>query len=133
MSGKSDYLELELLDHVLGGADYTRPATVYIALYTVTPTDAGGGTEVSGGAYARAAVTNNSSNWPAAAGGSKSNGTQINFAMATAAWGTIVALGIHDALTGGNLLYWGPLTSSVVVNGGQSPYFGVGGLTITED
>jgi len=46
---KSNYLEDELLDHVLGGADWARPATVYIALYTVTPGDAGGGTEVTGG------------------------------------------------------------------------------------
>ena len=49
---KSDYLENEILDHVLGGADYSRPATVYIALYTAAPTDAGGGTEVTGGSYA---------------------------------------------------------------------------------
>ena len=74
---KSDYLENEILDHVLGGADYARPATVYIALYTADPTDAGGGTEGSGGSYAKASVTNNDTNWPAASSGAKSNGADI--------------------------------------------------------
>jgi hypothetical protein len=49
--GKSDYLELELLDHVLGGADYSRPSPVHVALFTATPSDSGGGTEVSGNNY----------------------------------------------------------------------------------
>jgi len=84
---KSNYLENKVLDHVLGGGDYTRPATVYVALYTVAPSDTGGGTEVTGGSYARAAVTNNSTNWPAASGGEKSNGTEITFETATASWG----------------------------------------------
>jgi hypothetical protein len=86
MAGKSEYLENAILDHVLGGPDYTRPGTLYIALYTVAPTDAGGGTEVAGGSYARVAVTNNSTNFPAAAGGAKTNGTLIEFAEATANW-----------------------------------------------
>ena len=98
---KSDYLENEILDHVLGGGDFTRPATVYLALFTVTPTDAGGGTEVTGGAYARVAVTNNATNFPAASGGSKSIGAQFDFPEATANWGTVVALGIFDASTAG--------------------------------
>lgn len=69
MAGKSDYLELKILDGVLGGPDFVRPATSHVALYTVAPSDAGGGTEVSGGSYARAAVTNSATNWPAAAAG----------------------------------------------------------------
>ena len=109
---KSDFLENELLDHVLGNAAYTAPATVYIALYTVVPTDAGGGTEVSGGAYTRVASTNDATNWPAASAGAKSNGTAITFTTATADWGTVVAFGIFDALTAGNLLYWADLTTN---------------------
>jgi len=94
---KSDFLELKLLDHVLGNTAYTAPTIVYVALYTVAPTDAGGGTEVTGGAYARVAVTNNITNWPAAAGGLKSNGTEIVFPTATASWGTVVAFAVLDA------------------------------------
>jgi len=129
---KSDFLELELLDHVLGNAAYTAPATVYIALYTVAPTDAGGGTEVSGGAYARKDMANNATNWPAAAAGEKSNGTVITFVTATANWGTIVAFGIFDAVSGGNLLYWGDLTVSKAVNNGDTAEFPVGDIDVTE-
>src|SRR3989304_3200100 len=122
---KADFLENELLDHVLGNAAYSAPATVYIALYTAAPTDAGGGTEVSGGSYARAAVTNNATNFPAASGGAKANGTEIAFATATADWGTVVAFGIFDALTVGNLLYWGDLTASKAVSSGDTAKFAV--------
>lgn len=102
---KSDYLESKVLDHLLGRTTYTAPATVYVALYTTAPTDAGGGTEVSGGGYARKAVTNDATNWPAASGGSKANGTAIAFPEATANWGTVVAWGLFDASSDGNLLY----------------------------
>jgi len=130
---KSDYLENKLLDHVLGNAAYTAPATVYIALYTTAPTDAGGGTEVTGGSYARKDVTNNSTNWPAASGGAKSNGTEITFATATADWGTVVAFGIFDLSTGGNLLYWATLTTSKLIQNGDTAKFAIGDIDITED
>ena len=104
---KSDFLELEILDHVLGNAAYTAPANIHVALFTAAPTDAGGGTEVTGGSYARVSVTNNATNFPAAASGLKQNGTAITFPTATADWGTVVAFGLFDAGSGGNLLYWG--------------------------
>ena len=130
---KSDYLENELLDHVLGGGDYSRPATVYVALYTTAPTDAGGGVEVSGGDYARVAVTNNSTNWPAASGGAKSNGTEITFPTATANWGLVKAFAILDAATDGNFMYWGDLTTEKTINDGDTAKFAVGDLDVTED
>ena len=130
---KSDFLENELLDHMLGNAAYTAPATVYVALFTVAPTDAGGGTEVSGGAYARVTVANNATNFPAASGGAKSNGTEITFAQATASWGTVVAFGIFDALTLGNLLYWATLTTNKTIDSGDTAKFAVGDLDVTED
>ena len=129
----SNFLELELLDHVLGNAAYTAPATVYIALYTVAPTDTGGGTEVTGGAYARKDVANNATNWPAAAAGAKSNGVAITFVTATANWGTVVAFGIFDALAAGNLLYWADLTVNKVINNGDTGEFAVNDLDVTED
>lgn len=133
MGSKSDYLEDAVLDHVLGGGDFTRPATVYVALYTTTPSDAGGGVEVSAPSYARKAVTNNATNWPAAVNGSKSNGLDIIFDTADEAWGTVVAFGIWDSLAAGNLLYWGELSSSRAVDTDDTAFFRAGSLIITED
>lgn len=138
MGQKSNYLEKILLDEVLGGQDYTPPATVYIAFYSVTPTGAGGGTEATGSGYARAAVTNNLTNWPAASGGSpgtKANGTVITFAVATGDWSAAanqVAWGIFDALTSGNLLYFGALTTPKPVFNGDTASFPIGDIVITE-
>lgn len=130
-SGFADFLELELLDHVFGAASYSAPATLYIALYTAAPGDSGGGTEVTGGSYARVAVTNNATNFPAASAGAKANGTLIDFGTATANWGTVVAMAILDASSGGNFLAWGDLTASKVINNGDSATFPVGDLDIT--
>lgn len=127
----SDFLENELLDHVFGNAAYSAPATLYIALYTDAPTDAGGGTEVTGGSYARKDVTNNATNFPAASGGTKSNDTVITFVQATADWGNIVAFGIFDASSGGNLLAWGDLTDPKNVDNGDTASFAVGAIDIT--
>lgn len=98
----SDFLEAAILDHRLG-TPYTADDPLYIAAFTVAPTDAGGGTEVAGGAYARVAV--------ALANLSRSGSTISNdnieeFPEATADWGTVVALGTYDASTAGNLLDW---------------------------
>lgn len=134
--GKSDFLEAKILDHVLGGPDFVRPLTVYLALSTTTPTDAGGITEPSGGAYARQAVTNNAINFPAATGTNpteKKNGTVITFPVATAAWGTIVGWALFDATPGGNMLYYGDITPSKVVGLDDQPKFAVNGLKVTED
>lgn len=130
---KSNYLENALLDHQLGGPDYVRPATVYFALYTVAPTDAGGGTEVSGGNYSRPAVTNNVTNFPAASGGLKSNGTAISFPVPSSSWGLVTHFGIFDAPTGGNLLRWGPLTQPKTIDPGDLVNFPPGELDCSED
>lgn len=115
-------------------ADYGSgtPATIYVALFTSAPTVSGGGTEVAGGSYARAAVTNNSANWPAAVAGAKSNANAVTFPQATALWGTVVAVGIFDALTGGNLLDFAALTTPRTVNVGDTFSFPVGDLAFQE-
>lgn len=130
---KSDYLENALLDHVLGSDDYTPPANVYIALFTVAPSDSGGGTEVSGNNYSRVEVANNTTNWPAASGGVKSNGAVITFPEASGSWGTVVAFGIFDASTNGNLLYWADLTTSKAIGAGDTARFPASSIQITED
>lgn len=133
MAGKSDYLENKVLDHIFGATAYTAPATIYMALFTATPADSGGGTEVSGGAYARAAITNNTTNWPAASGGVKSNGTTVTFPTSTAAWGNVTHFGFYDASTAGNLLYFGALDNAQNVGINNVMSFTAGTLTLTED
>ena len=131
MSALSAYLENELNDHVLGGADYSRPATVHFALFTSAPTESGGGTECSGGSYARVAVTNNATNFPAAVSGVKANGTAVTFPTASGSWGTVVAFGVFDAASAGNLLYFGNLASTRTITSGDTARFAAGDFTIT--
>jgi hypothetical protein len=106
-----------------------------IALYTVTPSDAGGGTEVTGGNYARVNMgAPLDATWTAASAtdGLTDNAADITFPAPSANWGTIVAFGIFDATTAGNLLIWGPLTTSKTVNNGDpAPKFVAGSLDIT--
>ncbi|MFH1067539.1 MAG: hypothetical protein V1746_06525 [bacterium] len=133
MSAKSDYLENKMVDLVLGGNSFTPPSTIYVALYTAAPNDAGGGTEVSGYAYARKDVANNSTNWPNASNGAKSNGVAIEFASASGGdWGTVTHFALFDAASAGNMLYYGALTSSKTVNNGDQARFAAGALTVVE-
>ena len=133
MAGKSDYLENKVLDHILGNTSYSPPATMYYGLFTAAPSDAGGGTEVTGGSYARVGKTNNTTNFPNAVSGVKSNGADVQFPTATAPWGTVTHVGVFDASTAGNLLYWAPLTSPVTVPNGGSMLFSAGQLVFSED
>ena len=128
MAGFSDYLEDKVLDHVFGGNAYTAPATLYVALYTVAPTDTGGGTEVTGGSYARqsGAFTVSGTN-PTTA----SNSAAIEYPTATANYGTVVAVGILDASSGGNLLAYANLDTSKSVTTGDVFRFDTGDLDIT--
>ena len=122
----SDYLENKLLDHFLGTTAYTMPTLVYIGLYTVVPTDAGGGTQVTGGSYARQTAA-----FSAAASGTTSNTANIDFAGMPAA--TTVAIGVFDALTSGNLLLWGTLTANKTTDAGDTLRIATGDLDISID
>jgi len=128
MGSFSDYMENKVIDHMLRNQAFTPPSTLYVALYTVSPSDSGGGTEVSGGSYARQTVT-----LSAASGGSTSNSADVTFPTATADWGTIVAVGILDNSSGGNLLAWGGLSTSKTVNNGDQFKIPSGNLTISVD
>ena len=122
----SNYLEDKLLDHFLGTTAYTMPTTVYVGLYTVVPTDAGGGTQVTGGSYARQTAA-----FSAAASGTTSNTANIDFAGMPAA--TTVAIGVFDALTAGNLLLWGTLTANKTTDAGDTLRIATGDLDISID
>ena len=119
----SDYLENKVLDHILGTTSYTMP-TAYLALYTVAPTDSSAGTEVSGGSYARKTIAFN-----AASSGAAVNSANIDFTgMPTA---TVVAVAVCDALTSGNILVYGTLTSSRAVTAGDTLRIASGDLSIS--
>lgn len=126
MSAASDFLENKLLDHSLGTTAYTAPSAVYVGLFTSDPTDAGTGTEVSGGSYARQEAT-----FGAASGGSASTSATVTFPAATANWGTITHIGIYDASSSGNLLYHGAVTTSKTIETGDTFQISSGNLTIT--
>lgn len=129
----SNYVEDALVNHVFRGTAYTAPTTVYVALFTVAPGDDGtGGTECSGGSYARVGVTSNTSNWTAPAGtGAISNTAQISFTTATGSWGTIVHIGLYDASTSGNYLGGGTQSPSKTVTSGDTFRIAIGDLDIT--
>lgn len=130
----SNYLENKILDHILGNTAYSAPATVYLALHTADPTDVGNVAEVSGNSYARAALTNNTTNFPNASAGSKTTGGAASFATPTGAgWGAVTHFSMWDAVTAGNCLFVGQLTTTKTINAGDVVSFAVAALTITAD
>lgn len=155
MAAMSDFLENKLIDWLFRGqaigitgasaAAGSGPTNLYVGLFTANPTDAGGGTEVTGGSYARVTVASSLTNWAgtqaaastvASSGtsGTTSNNGAITFPAPTANWGTITGFGIFDATSGGNLLLWGALTTSKTVNNGDAaPAFSAASLSIQID
>ena len=140
----SDYLENKLIDHVFRGTVYTAPGTIFIALYTAACSDSAGGTEVAGGAYARASLTATTTNWAgtqsagstavsSGTGGTTSNNTVITFATPSAGWGLVTHIGMLDALSGGNLLVCTALTTSKTINSGDTVSFPAASLTMQVD
>lgn len=125
--GFSDFLALELLDHVFGNGVYTGP-TIHVALSTTIPTDAGNVTEPSGSAYARKAHAA----WDIAAAGATENTGVITFASPTGSWGECVHAVIYDALTVGNYLARGSITNQTPDNG-DTVRFNDGAIDITLD
>jgi hypothetical protein len=130
MAGFTNYAEDLVLDWLLTNGAATRPTAWYVALYTVAPGEAGGGTEVSGGSYARTAVTFTVSG---TAPTTASNSAAVEFPTATGSWGTIVAAGIFDASTSGNLLAFADLTTSKTVDSGDVLRFNTGEIDVTLD
>lgn len=158
MSAKTDYFENKLTDFlfraqtlVIGGSTATWSAapTFYIGLLKVAPTDSTGGTEQTGGSYARqpivASLANMAGTQAAAStiassgtGATTSNNAAITFTNMpdTSISGTngTVAFGIYDAVSGGNLLEWALLTGQpILASAGATLTFAAGALTIQED
>ena len=125
----SNHLETEILDHVFGGNAYTAPGTLYLALHTASPAEDASGAEVStsGTAYARATVTFTVS------GNTATTSAAVEYATATANFGTVTHVGVWDASTGGNLLAYAALTSSKTIETGDVFRVPAGDLDITLD
>lgn len=126
MAEMSNYLENALINGTIRGTTYTAPSTVYVALFTSDPTDAGTGTEVSGGSYAR-----QSASFAAPSNGASVTNADITFPQATGNWGTVGWIGIFDALTTGNLLYHTALDASKTIETGDIFKIASGNLSVT--
>lgn len=124
---KSYYLDNNMLNATLRGIAFTPPVAVYLALYLVSPGVNSPGTEVTGGGYARQLVA-----FTAPVNGVSANAVDINFPVATANQGTVVALAVVDAASGGNVLYFGDLGSPRTVEASDQVRFPAGGLTAQE-
>ena len=124
----SNFLENALLNATLNATTYTAPANIYVSLWTSDPTDAGSGTEVSGGSYARTAVS-----FATASGtsGNVLNDADVTFPTATASWGVVGWIGINDAATAGNLLYHTALDTSKTIDSGDIFKISTGNLSVT--
>jgi hypothetical protein len=121
----SNYLETALLNHAFRGSAYSQPAGLYLALFTSDPGEAGGGTEVSGGSYARQSFSGS------VAGDTFTATANIDFPAATANWGTVSHVGIFDAASGGNLLASGALAAARSIGSGD--IFREASLTVSLD
>ena len=126
MAEMSNYLENALINATLRATTFTSPATVYVGLYTADPTDAGTGTEVSGGSYARQSVT-----FGAPSNGVSTNSAAVEFPQCTSTWGTVSHIGILDASTSGNLYYHTALDSSKLIETGDVFKIAIGNLSVT--
>ncbi len=140
----TDYAENKIVDAVMRGQALGAPATWYVALYTVCPTDSTAGTEVTGGSYARVAVTAGLTQWAgtqsagsttasSGTGGTTSNNATISFPTPTAGWGTVVCWGLADAASSGNLWIYSALTVNKTINNGDSVSFSAGAATFQID
>lgn len=126
MAEMSNYLENALINATLRATTFTSPATVYVSLHTADPTDAGTGTEVSGGSYARQSAT-----FASPSNGASATNADITFPQATGNWGTVTHIGIWDASTSGNLYYHTALDASKAIDTGDIFKIASGSLTVT--
>lgn len=135
MSNASNALEGFIGDHLLRTATWTKPAGIYVALFTTMPAEDGtGGVEVSGGAYARVQNGPSDAAWngPVSGNGEYTNAGIVSYAVPTANWGTVVGFGLYDASTGGTMQVAGTLATSRTINSGDpAPNFPVGALKLT--
>ena len=135
----SDAYEKATVDWMLGGANPTRPATLYLALFTAAPGETGGGTEVSGNGYARQQITfaaasigDGSTRVPSGQTGALSSNSPT-YTAAGGDWGTLVAVAVYDAATGGNEVFYSTLDTQRQVKNGDTFAMPAGQVAYTQD
>lgn len=155
MASMSDFLENKLIDWFFRGQALgvtgasagagSGPTNLYFGLLTAAPSDTGGGTEVTGGSYARVTVACTTTNFDntqnanttavsSGATGTTRNSIAITFPSPTANWGVCTHIGIYDAVSSGNLLFWSALVAAKTVNNGDAaPTFAINSLTLQID
>jgi hypothetical protein len=145
MAALTNYAENKIVDALLRGQSLGAPATLYVGLDTATGDDTGSGTEVTGGSYARVAVSGSLAAWAgtqsagstvasSGTGGTTSNNAAITFPAPTANWGSVVGFRLWDASTGGNAWIRASLTTAKTINNGDAaPSFAAGALTFQID
>ena len=142
MSAMSDYLENSLIDQIFRGQTSPTTTTLYVSLFTAAPDDTGGGTELVGQGYDRVPVTSSLTAWAgtqssgsttasSGTGGATSNNVEITFPEPSASWGQVTAFGVHDASSGGNLLFHGSLSINKTINEGDTVTLPAGSLAVT--
>ena len=130
----SNYSENLILNSIFGGVILTPPTNLYFGLSTSSISEAGTNiTEPSGNGYARVTVANNTTSFPTTTTGTKANGTTVAFPSSSGSWGTITDFFVSDAISGGNILCYGTLSTAKSVTSGDILSFGVGNITITLD
>jgi hypothetical protein len=130
------YLENKLLDFLLGGGSYTPPSTVYVGLWNQALSDPSSGAspgEVSAAEYARVAVPNNATNWPASSSGTKANALAVVFPTAASEWGTVTTVAILDAATSGHVLFYATPAPVVSVSKYDTLIFKPGEISLRLD
>ena len=100
----------------------------YLALCTSAPKEVDGGTEVSGASYARQQVE-----FGTPKSGKMVNSAAIEFPTATESWGTAVSWGLCDAESGGNLVWYGDITTPKDLLAGDIYRINTGNMTLTMD
>lgn len=120
------------LELMVGKTAFVKPTT-YIGAFTIIPDEDGaGGTEASAGNYAR--IITAGADWNSAAAGAIDNANDITFAECTgSAWGLLVGIGIWDAISAGNMIFWMPLGFDKQINVGNTFRLEAGEINITAD
>lgn len=121
----SNTFETRTLQWLLTADAVTRPSEWYVGLFTADPGETGGGTEVSGGSYARQVATFS------VTGDTASNTGNVEFPLATADWGTITHGAVFDAVSGGNMIAYGALTTPKEINTGDILRIPTGDFDVT--
>jgi len=128
MAALSNHAEKLLLDWLMTSGTATRPTTWFLALYTAAPSDAGGGTEVSGAGYSRQAIAFDAASSP---DGVTTNSGAVSFTASGGNYGTVTHIGIFDASSGGNLLWHGAMSAPRTVNDTDTLTFSAGAVQLT--